>query len=303
MLLRVISMASSCRSRLGLGEQGAPERDEIRKQWLSHAPARSEYKTPCLERERNGVADVTRLARTRAVVIEDFDDPPHLAEIPVPEIEPTQVLVRVRAASINAFDWKAAGGVFRTMFQYRFPVTIGRDYSGVVVAIGERVSRVNVGDEVFGYFTGTELHRGSYADRVWVDERECFVVKLRELILLTAARHFDAQYSWNAHVDKAADAGVDRGALEQLAVRAVPAFTSRDEQVVHAFCTELLEDHFVSDATFAEAHELLGSAGVVDIVGALGNFSMLAMCLNAFEVDLQPDREPPFADVGAGRKV
>jgi 4-carboxymuconolactone decarboxylase len=128
-------------------------------------------------------------------------------------------------------------------------------------------------------------------------------LRLRELILLVAARHFDAQYSWNAHVDKAADAGVDRAALQQLAACELPTFTSRDEQVVHAFCSEVLEDHFVSDRTFAEAHELLGSAGVVDIIGALGNFSMLAMCLNAFEVDLQPDREPPFADVGPGRKV
>jgi 4-carboxymuconolactone decarboxylase len=127
--------------------------------------------------------------------------------------------------------------------------------------------------------------------------------RLRELILLIAARHFDAQYSWNAHVEKAADAGIARTALEQLAARETPAFSTRDEQVVFAFCTEVLEDHFVSDNTFANALDLFGSAGVVDLIGGLGNFSMLGMCLNAFEVDLQQDREPPFADVGSGRKV
>jgi 4-carboxymuconolactone decarboxylase len=122
-------------------------------------------------------------------------------------------------------------------------------------------------------------------------------VRLRELILLIAARHWDAQYSWNAHVEKAIEAGISRDALEALAQRRTPAFDSRDEQAVYAFCTELLERHFVSDETFAEARELFGEQGVVDMVGTLGNFSMLGMCLNAFEVDLQPGREPPFPDV------
>ncbi|HVW17462.1 MAG TPA: carboxymuconolactone decarboxylase family protein [Solirubrobacteraceae bacterium] len=123
-------------------------------------------------------------------------------------------------------------------------------------------------------------------------------LRLRELVLLIAARHFDAQYSWNAHVVKAAEAGVDADALQRLARREDPAFGPRDERVLHAFCSELLEDHWVSDETFAQALELFGNQGVVDIVGSLGNYSMLAMLLNAFEVDLQADREPPFADVG-----
>jgi 4-carboxymuconolactone decarboxylase len=67
--------------------------------------------------------------------------------------------------------------------------------------------------------------------------------------------------------------------------------------VIYRFCTELLEDHFVSDATFAEAHDLFDSQALVDIIGTLGNYSMLAFCLNAFQVDLQPDREPPYPDI------
>lgn len=41
---------------------------------------------------------------------------------------------------------------------------------------------------------------------------------------------------------------------------------------------------------------MLGEAGLIDLIGCLGNFSMLAMLLNAFQVDLQPV-EPPFPDV------
>lgn len=122
-------------------------------------------------------------------------------------------------------------------------------------------------------------------------------LRLRELTLLICARHWDAQYSWNAHIEKAVDAGVSREALEALARHQTPTFGARDEQVMFEFCTELLEGHFVTDDTFAAALELFGSQGLVDTVGSLGNFSMLAMCLNAFEVDLQPDRVPPFPDV------
>jgi 4-carboxymuconolactone decarboxylase len=60
---------------------------------------------------------------------------------------------------------------------------------------------------------------------------------------------------------------------------------------------EVLEQHFVGDATFADALELFGSHGVVDIIGCLGNFSMLAMCLNTFQVDLDPAKQRPFSDI------
>jgi 4-carboxymuconolactone decarboxylase len=122
------------------------------------------------------------------------------------------------------------------------------------------------------------------------------LLPLRELSLLIAARHFDAQYSWNAHVGKAADLGVPAYSLRRLAANEEPRFASRDEQVLYQFSTEILRDHFVSDETFAIAIAEFGEQGVVDLIGSLGNFSMLAMLLNAFQVDLQAV-EPPFPDV------
>jgi 4-carboxymuconolactone decarboxylase len=146
------------------------------------------------------------------------------------------------------------------------------------------------------------LHSPELCDKVealgaYVRFDSSLALRLRELILLIAARHWDAQYSWNAHVTRAIEAGIGVDALEALARRETPSFPHPDEQVLYAFCTEVLTQHFVSDETFAQAHELFGSAGVVDIIGGLGNFSMLAMCLNTFEVDLQPDRTPPFPDI------
>ncbi|MDT3443407.1 MULTISPECIES: carboxymuconolactone decarboxylase family protein [unclassified Pseudofrankia] len=127
--------------------------------------------------------------------------------------------------------------------------------------------------------------------------------RLRELSLLIAARHFDAQYSWNAHVDKAVDTGVSREGLERLARREDPRFPAADDQLLYQFATEVLERHFVSDETFAAGLAAFGEQGLVDLIGCLGNFSMLAMLLNTFQVDLQASRPAPFPDIRGYVKI
>jgi 4-carboxymuconolactone decarboxylase len=122
-------------------------------------------------------------------------------------------------------------------------------------------------------------------------------LKYRELGLLLGARHWDAQYSWNAHARKAVDAGIDASAVAAIAERREPSFADEDDEVFYRFCTELLRDHFVSDETFERARERFGGEALVDIVGVLGNSSLLAMCLNAFEVDLPEGVAPPFPDL------
>ncbi len=126
--------------------------------------------------------------------------------------------------------------------------------------------------------------------------------KLREFSILITARYWDAQHSWNAHLDKAIAAGLPPEVPKAIAEGRKPEFRADDERVFFEFSMQLLEDHFVSDETFAEALQLFGNQGVVDIIGCLGNFSMLSFCLNAFQVDLDPTKEPPFADIrGYGR--
>lgn len=126
---------------------------------------------------------------------------------------------------------------------------------------------------------------------------------LRELTLLLAARNWDAQYSWNAHVRTAIEAGVPEEAVQAIAERRTPDFGNERDQAFYEFCREILQDHFVRDETFARAHAHFGSQGLVDTIGALGNFTMLGMCLNAFQVDLQADREPPFPDIRGFERV
>jgi 4-carboxymuconolactone decarboxylase len=127
--------------------------------------------------------------------------------------------------------------------------------------------------------------------------------RLRELSLLIAARHFDAQYSWNAHHKKAIEAGVSAESVKQLANNEVPRFTHADEQLLYSLATQILGNHFVDQETFDAALAEWGENGVVDIIGCLGNFSMLAMLLNTFQVDLKTGDPEPFPDVRGFSRV
>jgi 4-carboxymuconolactone decarboxylase len=128
-------------------------------------------------------------------------------------------------------------------------------------------------------------------------------MRLREFSLLLAARHWDAQYSWNAHIEKAVDAGMSSEVLAAVAQGSPPVFDNDEDAVFYRFCTQVLTEHFVDDDLFAAALATFGEQGLVDTIGCLGNFSMLAMCLNTFQVDLQPDRLPPFPDIRGYERI
>jgi 4-carboxymuconolactone decarboxylase len=127
--------------------------------------------------------------------------------------------------------------------------------------------------------------------------------KLREFSILITARFWDAQHSWNSHFDKAVAAGISADVLRAIAEHRTPLFEQADERIFYRFCMEVLEQHFVSDETFGAAQQQFGVQGVVDIIGCLGNFSMLAFCLNTFQVDLDPNRPPPYPDVRGFARV
>jgi NADPH:quinone reductase-like Zn-dependent oxidoreductase len=74
-----------------------------------------------------------------------------------------QVLVKVKAASVNAIDWKIREGMMQQMAPLTFPATLGGDLAGIVVKLGEGVEGFDIGQEVYGQtnpFSGT----GSFAE-------------------------------------------------------------------------------------------------------------------------------------------
>jgi NADPH:quinone reductase-like Zn-dependent oxidoreductase len=106
----------------------------------------------------------------RAIAVESFETGPVLVDLPVPEPEPGEVLVKVSHASLNGFDAAVAGGMVKDMMEHRFPVVLGKDYAGTVEAIGDGVSRVEVGDQVFGVLMREYVGDGTFADFVVIPE-------------------------------------------------------------------------------------------------------------------------------------
>lgn len=101
---------------------------------------------------------------------EDLEPPPALLDLPVPEPDPGEVLVRVHTASVNGFDLAVASGMLKDVMEHRFPAVLGKDFAGTVEAAGEDVTRVVVGDEVFGTVMKPFVGDGSFAEYVTVPE-------------------------------------------------------------------------------------------------------------------------------------
>jgi len=93
----------------------------------------------------------------KAIRIHEYGDVTtlRLEEIPPLVAGDNQFLVRVRDAGVNPIDWKIRQGYFRRVIPVTFPVTVGQDFAGEVVARGTGVHDFATGDRVFGFADGT----------------------------------------------------------------------------------------------------------------------------------------------------
>jgi len=101
----------------------------------------------------------------KAVYIQQFAGPEGVqyGDLPDPSAAPGQIVVDTFAASVNAADWKVRAGSYG---KADFPLILGRDFSGVVSALGADVADLRIGDEVFGVL---EAGRdGTYAEKIAV---------------------------------------------------------------------------------------------------------------------------------------
>ncbi|WP_454050570.1 NADP-dependent oxidoreductase [Cellulomonas sp. Marseille-Q8402] len=104
----------------------------------------------------------------RAIAIAESGAQPQVHDVATPEPAEGEVRVRVHAASVNGFDLSVAGSHLVGMMEHRFPVVIGKDFAGVVDAVGSGVEGYTVGDHVFGVVTKEYLGDGSFGEYVTV---------------------------------------------------------------------------------------------------------------------------------------
>jgi 4-carboxymuconolactone decarboxylase len=123
--------------------------------------------------------------------------------------------------------------------------------------------------------------------------------RLTEFAILTTAHLWKAHYEWAAHEPQALKAGVKPATIQALRAGREPASAPKDERAIYAFIKELYTTRRVSDRTYKAVHAVIGHAGMVELVGLLGYYALVAMTLNVFRMPV-PDGTPlPFKEPAA----
>lgn len=91
-----------------------------------------------------------------------------LANVPEPDVQDDDVLVRIHAAAVNLLDSKIRDGEFKLFLPYRPPFILGHDLAGTVVRVGPKVRKFKVGDEV--YARPRDHRIGTFAEFISMNE-------------------------------------------------------------------------------------------------------------------------------------
>lgn len=99
----------------------------------------------------------------QALVLTNFAAPMAIADLPIPQAGPGQVLLRIAASGVNPLDVKIAAGL-APHAQPRLPAILGMDVAGTVVAVGDGVQAFKAGDRAYGMAGGIGGIAGSLAE-------------------------------------------------------------------------------------------------------------------------------------------
>jgi len=142
----------------------------------------------------------------RAIQYDSYGDREvlHIADLGAPEISEDDILIRVRAASLNPFDWKLRSGILRDFFEMNFPITPGRDGCGEIVELGNIARDLLFDEDQRVSFVSSRLQHGSMAEYVAVFGKNNVVPAADNLTLQeSAAIPLVGLSAWNAMVDTA----------------------------------------------------------------------------------------------------
>jgi NADPH:quinone reductase-like Zn-dependent oxidoreductase len=139
----------------------------------------------------------------KAVVIHKYGGPEVLKyeDVPRPEPQADQILVRVIAAGMNPVDGMIRSGMFAKEGNRAFPIILGGDVAGIVEKVGNKITKFKAGDPVFAYVSLD--NSGGYAQYALVTEREAALKPKSLTYVEAAAVPIVALTAWQALVDTA----------------------------------------------------------------------------------------------------
>ena len=118
--------------------------------------------------------------------------------------------------------------------------------------------------------------------------------RINELAIIITAREWTQQYVWQAHQPAALTAGLRREIAEAIADGRRPSGMADDEEIAYDTATEILRLKRVSDATYARAVAKFGEQGVIDLLGVIGYYNLLAIVMNTTRTPLPVGMPEPL---------
>ena len=115
-------------------------------------------------------------------------------------------------------------------------------------------------------------------------------MRVRVLAAMTVARELDAVYVWGAQTGGARKLGVPESTITAIRENHSRGLPPEDAQIVD-FTRELMRRHRVDDATANALRQRFGDDGFIQLTGAIGYYGMLAMTVNACELETAPGAE------------
>lgn len=117
---------------------------------------------------------------------------------------------------------------------------------------------------------------------------------LAEIAILVTGAHYRAEFEWWAHSRMAHEAGVSTDVTDAIRDGKEPVFDTVAAKTVYETARALNQNHRLSDDAFAHARQILGEAGLVDVIGLCGYYALVSLTLNAYEMPT-PDGSTAFS--------
>jgi 4-carboxymuconolactone decarboxylase len=115
-------------------------------------------------------------------------------------------------------------------------------------------------------------------------------MRVRVLAAMTVAREFEAVYVWGAQTGGARRLGVPETTITAIRENHSRGIPPDDAEIVD-FTRQLLRKHRVDEATAGLLRKRFGDQGFIELTGAIGYYSMLAMTVNACDLEAAPNAE------------
>ncbi len=184
------------------------------------------------------------------------------------------------------------------MTEQRFPELSPESYTDEQRAVAEAIQSGPRGGGLRGPFNAL-LRSPVLCDLVqrvgaYVRFGSSIPAPLNELAICMAGRKWGAQYEFYAHRKLGIDAGLSAAILDSVAIGRRPENMSADETIVYEFVMSLLGTGHVPDPRYQAVVDRFGERGVMDLVGAVGYYSLVSMTLNVAQVQLPEGVEAPL---------